>query len=270
MYNGSNVAYIYDGSFDGLMNCVYESFKSHEIPHSIINTNEGQLTLFERKFIETDIQRAIRVKNNISSKCGKSLMRFIQRAYLTCLGDKEKKIIIMVHLGFKYGEKSLKMLDNRVVNALHKAVGYLGKESHLLREFIRFSIYDSVMIAQITPKNFVLPFLAPHFVDRFPEETFLIYDTTHKAALVYEDKHLEIKDIEEFRLAAPQKEEIKYRRLWKSFYYTIGIKSRENPKCRMSHMPKRYWQNLTEFIWDKDFDNDFYFSESGDSFFTAR
>ena len=42
-------------------------------------------------------------------------------------------------------------------------------------------------------------------------------------------------------------EELQYRRMWRKFYDTIAIAGRENPKCRMSHMPKRYWDNMTEF-----------------------
>ena len=40
--------------------------------------------------------------------------------------------------------------------------------------------------------------------------------------------------------------EERYRALWKQFYRTIAIESRENPRCRMTHMPKRYWENMTE------------------------
>ena len=38
-----------------------------------------------------------------------------------------------------------------------------------------------------------------------------------------------------------------YQSLWQAFYQSITIESRFNPKCRMSHMPKRFWTNLTEF-----------------------
>ena len=27
---------------------------------------------------------------------------------------------------------------------------------------------------------------------------------------------------------------------------TVAIPERENPRCRLSHMPKRYWNHLTE------------------------
>ena len=33
-----------------------------------------------------------------------------------------------------------------------------------------------------------------------------------------------------------------------SMTQTIAIEDRYNPKCRMTHMPKRYWENMTEFL----------------------
>ena len=41
-------------------------------------------------------------------------------------------------------------------------------------------------------------------------------------------------------------EELRYRVLWKRFYKTIAIAARENPRCRMTHCPKRYWENMLE------------------------
>ena len=35
--------------------------------------------------------------------------------------------------------------------------------------------------------------------------------------------------------------------MWRSFYHTISIEGRYNPNCRMTHMPKRYWGDMTEF-----------------------
>ena len=139
------------------------------------------------------------------------------------------------------------MLSDDVVNVLFKAVQQLGNEAHLLKEFIRFSVYDNVLAAQITPKNFVLPFLGQHFAERFPNEAFLIYDTTHSMALTYEKGNMQIRPVEHFSMPAPSEEEKRFRRMWKMFYETIAIKERYNPRCRMNMMPKRYWANMTEF-----------------------
>ena len=48
-------------------------------------------------------------------------------------------------------------------------------------------------------------------------------------------------------MAAPGEEEAQYRRLWKRFYDTVEIRERHNPKLRQTHMPKRYWDTMTEF-----------------------
>ena len=54
--------------------------------------------------------------------------------------------------------------------------------------------------------------------------------------------------LENFTLEHPNETEQQFRALWKRFYHTIGIEGRFNPKCRMTHMPKRYWENMTEFL----------------------
>ena len=53
-------------------------------------------------------------------------------------------------------------------------------------------------------------------------------------------------------MAPPDEAEKRYRRLWRCFYDTIAIRERENPKLRMSHMPKRFWPLLPELQSDPD------------------
>lgn len=35
--------------------------------------------------------------------------------------------------------------------------------------------------------------------------------------------------------------------MWKDFYDTVAVEGRENEKCRMTHMPKRFWKYMPEF-----------------------
>ena len=37
-----------------------------------------------------------------------------------------------------------------------------------------------------------------------------------------------------------------YQNLWKMFFKTIAIEERENARCQMQFMPKKYWQDLIE------------------------
>jgi hypothetical protein len=56
--------------------------------------------------------------------------------------------------------------------------------------------------------------------------------------------------MENLHLNAPSERELMFRALWRRFYETIAIEGRRNERCRMSHMPKRYWGNMTEFQED--------------------
>lgn len=138
------------------------------------------------------------------------------------------------------------LLSHTAVQPMLAARQNLLNEAHLLKEFLRFSDYDGALAATITPKNYVLPFLKEHFCSRLKNETFLIFDRTHKAALVWQDRKARIISLDTLELPPATAEELRYRVLWKRFYKTIAIAARENPRCRMTHCPKRYWENMLE------------------------
>ncbi|HWR45555.1 TIGR03915 family putative DNA repair protein [Sporomusa sp.] len=134
-----------------------------------------------------------------------------------------------------------------MVNTLFKAVNHLDRESHLLKGFLRFSIFNNVLVGEIEPKNYVLPLLVQHFCERYPEERFLIHDKTHGMGLVYQPYQSAVIPIGALELPEVDAQEQTFRELWQLFYDTIAIQGRHNPQCRMSHMPKRYWTYMTEF-----------------------
>lgn len=247
MLDRSDVIYQYDGSFDGLLCCVFESYDQQEIPAQILSPGEYQAVLFPIRTIATDEQRASRVMASIPKKMGGAALDFLQHAFLTCLPQKELHILLFLRLGYRHGPSVMSMLTNDVVDALHKAVMHLTKESHLLTGFVRFSVANNALTAVIEPKNCVLPLLAPHFCERYPEESFLIYDKTHGMALIYQPHRHVIMPIDDLQLPEPDQEELAFRELWRLFHDTIAVEGRYNPKGRQSHMPKRYWKYLTEF-----------------------
>ena len=40
--------------------------------------------------------------------------------------------------------------------------------------------------------------------------------------------------------------EKEYQQLWKTFFQTIAIEERKNPRLQMQFMPKKYWKDLVE------------------------
>jgi len=241
------VIYEYDGSFEGLLCCVFESYDKKEIPIDILSPERMQTTLTPARMIVTDIGKSDRVLASIPAKIGPEALDLVQKAYLTCDEQKEITILRFLRKGFRQGAVIMDMLADDVVNRLNNAVRHLGREAHLLKGFVRFSVANGVLVAEIEPKNFVLPLLAPHFCERYPGERFLIYDKTHGMGLIYQPTEWAIFPIDSLEMPQPDENEENYRELWRLFYKTIEIQGRHNPRCRMSHMPKRYWKTMTEF-----------------------
>lgn len=243
---GESLVYLYDGSLPGFYCCVYESINTKTMPAGISDGEEAQTIMFEDFFIHTDERKAYRVKRSIADRISERSLDLIETVFLSCLPNKEMHMLRYLLLGYKVGRKIDDMLGHKEVAPLLAAEGHLFRESHLLTGFIRFSEYDGILAATITPKNFVLPFIARHFVRRFNTERFIIYDKTHRHALIYQDGRAQVLRMDSINLPAPTETEKGYRELWKGFYKAITIEARENPKCRMTHMPKRYWENMTE------------------------
>jgi len=247
MPHRTDVAYLYDGSFEGLLCCVYESYYQKELPYLIFNHGEVQETLFPVKEIETDLLSAQKVEDSIISKISSEALRLVRLCYFSYEENREEIILNFLRLGYKIGPSVTNMLANDTVKAITDVARNVSRESHFYKEFLRFSDYNGALVAVIEPKNFVLPMIVAHYCDRFPNERFLIYDESHKYAIVYENFESRIIPLEHLELPEACENEEMYRALWKQFYNTIAIEGRINPKRRMGNMPKRYWKHLTEF-----------------------
>jgi len=247
MPHRTDLAYLYDGSFDGLLCCVFESYYQKELPSLIFSHNQMQETLFPVKEIPTDHAKAQRVEDSISSSISWEALRLVRLCYFSIMENRETAILNFLRLGYKVGAPVTNMLANDTVSVITKCAQTVSRESMYYKEFLRFSDYNGALVAIIEPKNFVLPMIVDHYCDRFPSEQFLIYDETHKYAIIYQNMEASIVPLENLELPEACEKEEKYRTLWKQFYNTIAIEGRINPKLRMNNMPKRYWKHLTEF-----------------------
>jgi probable DNA metabolism protein len=245
-----SAAYSYDGTYGGLLCCLSETYEKKEMPAEVLSPEDTQTTLYPVREIATDPEKAARADAAIAEKISPAARELARLGLLTCLAQKELWILRFLRLGFHYGGDAVFMLANRTVLTLNKAVQNLKNESHQYEGFVRFSVFGGALTSVIEPKNRVLPLLAPHFCDRYANEAFLIYDRTHGMALVYQAGRREIIPLDDLILPEPDEKELEYRRLWRTMYRTIAIRERNNPKCRRTHMPKRYWKYLTEFQSD--------------------
>lgn len=247
MSDRTDVVYQYDGSFSGLLCCVFRAVYRRETPMAIFPEERAQESLLETVIVESREDQARRVHRSIPEKLGPGALRAVEWCFLSDLTERELAILEFLRLGYRVGPKIMKMLAEPCVHRVLTAARGVGNEAHLLKGFTRFSQCGGALVAEIQPKNDVLPILARHFRTRMPGESFLIYDRTHRVALLCSGGCCRVLPLERLEAPGAGAEERLYRQLWTRFYDTVAIKERYNPRCHMTQMPKRYWAMMTEF-----------------------
>ena len=111
MPDRSNVIYRSDGSFDGLLCCVFESFARRELPAAILTGAEEQCSLLPVREIPTDPQKAARVRASIPGRLGAATGRLIESAFLYGGEGRELAILELMRAGYRLGPRVASMLD---------------------------------------------------------------------------------------------------------------------------------------------------------------
>ena len=260
IFKTRDICYMYDGSFYGMLCCIFEAFEKKELPTEIKCIG---FSMFDIKNIVTDDKKAERILKAIPLKINSDTLEYVKFSFLSNIKEKEIALIHFLNEGFECGNKFIQTiktgfscerkivtgaLKNMHLEKIQKGIDLLTLESQRFIQFIRFSDIKGTLISIIEPENNILPLIASHFVERFINEQFLIYDKTHQMSLLYANGKISIEQIKNYQMPTLSQEEKNYQKLWKLFYDTIAIKERENEKCRMNFMPKKYWKNMTEFL----------------------
>lgn len=241
-----DLTYVYDGSLEGMLCCIFEAFVLRERPVAIEAEDTLAPTLYEQRQIGTDPARAARVVRGLGQKVSRQAAGVVQCLYLSCRPGRELLALDFTRAAFRCGPQVTRHLgDAAVAQAVLTARQVFG-EAHQYKGLLRFSDLGGALAAEIAPKNQVLPLLAAHFSARLRNERFLIYDRTHRQALIWQRGSLQLVQAESYTPPPPTVEEQQARQLWRQFYRTIAIEARVNPALRRSNMPKWYWALLTE------------------------
>lgn len=240
----SDTVYRYDGSFQGFLCCVFESFARREIPAAVCTPQTEQLTLFALRDIPTDEKRARRVFAGVG-RLGGQLRYRLTTAFLSAEPDKDLTLLRFVRRAFEAGPGAAQMLGDPEIAAAWALERAVNNEAHLLLEFLHFEERGGMLGAVIHPKNRVLPLLRAHFCSRLPDESFMIYDATHGVAMLRrgdEVRYLEMQDY----APEPDEAEENWQQLWQGFFRALTIEERRNPQCQRTHCPKRFWPDMCE------------------------
>src|SRR5665647_2306168 len=120
MHSNTNLVYIYDGTLEGFLCCVYESYVHREVPCEIC-MESGQLHIFEEtQWIQTDLNHAGKIYESIDRKISLEAQDFIKNAFLTCIEDREILMYRFIGQGYQYGRAVFDRLTDDTVDRLTK------------------------------------------------------------------------------------------------------------------------------------------------------
>lgn len=250
--------FIYDHTFEGLLTCIFDAYFRKTFPDSLL-TEGGPLPLFydEAIHIVTDEEKAGRVWRGLQKKISRHALFSLTCCWLSELPKVDEML-------FRYIRKAINAPHSIETNFADPDVLELAKiykrvdgERIRLMQFVRFQkAADGTFFAAVEPPFNALPLTVDHFKDRFADQRWLIYDVKRQYGYYYN-----LTEIEEVTFEDPHQahlvtgmlnetlmdnNEKLFQELWKTYFKSICIKERRNPRKHRQDMPVRYWKYLTE------------------------
>ena len=277
-----DVAYVYDGTPEGLFTAVFMAYAHREDPQDVAVHDTFQPRLGQAvRSIETDEELALRVRRGIRRACGHACYDAALRASLS--DDPSSGIVVYRFVRYamaanrphdctgcrkrgscggplgsggptgaagcsgKARGSVLNDLAHPAVEPLMRLVRAVGNERHRMLQFLRFEhLENGVWFARCNPSAAVVPLLMDWFSGCFNTQPFIIFDENHGMAGVYEGRDWYLVRTDEVNLPDKASDEKLMQAAWKRLYDTVAIEARYNPELRRQFMPKRLWKNIIE------------------------
>lgn len=256
--------YVCEDSLTGIFSGIYEVWKrkmtAEEAGLEVGDSFERRL-FCEYIFCKAEERKALAVIRMIQKNLGADVYEKISYALLSADRRKADMVFRAMLEAKKLSRKDRLMehLGNEAVRAVFGMYRQVANEAHHYKGFVRFrELKNKTLFAKIEPKHAVLPCIAEHFEDRFPQENWIIYDKTHEVFLIHE-KGKRYYFLQQYMCmkgdsGSAQKiaggfseEEMDYETLWKGFVQSISVAERENRALQNQNLPLRFRTNLVEF-----------------------
>jgi probable DNA metabolism protein len=252
----SRTIYVIDGSLEGLLSAVFEWFERK--PGTIILQVDKYYqpdAFLNVTHVHNDSKKADRVWNGLKAKLSKGWMRRFYCTYLSETPSSLSELFDFACYVFLNREGAEANFGNRHVLAVSQTAVKVEREKHRMEAFIRFQhLADGTFYCGIDPDFNVLPLVSKHFIERYADQKWIIYDLKRQYGLYYDLKGVkkiyldpeELKKVKTHSADLLAEPEALYTTLWKDYFKSTNIASRKNTKLHVKHVPKRYWKYLTE------------------------
>lgn len=252
------VIYVFDGSFEGLLTAIFDSYDRKDKAVDLIwdkYYQPGMLT--EDHNITTDTQKAQRVWKGLGKKLQQQWGVMFYKAYLSEDPQTFKDLFNFARYIFDSPPGAESNFGNPYVMAISKMDRKVNREKHRMKAFIRFQkTADGMYYCPVEPDFNVLPLIKTFFKDRYADQRWLIYDIKRQYGLYYNLETVEdvtfdfVANIDTKKIILPvdmqDEKEALTSLLWKDYFNSTNIAARKNMKLHLQHVPKRYWKYLNE------------------------
>lgn len=249
--------YVTDGSFEGVLCAIYASYRA-PAPTAIVDAAIYQTSLLDEVIeITTDEEIAQRVIKGIDAVSDGRAGRLCLMIFLSELDDANLLVYRLVRklMWVKNADFLKNYADDDVLRAA-QIRKMMGREIHRMHAFVRFQkASDGIYYALIDPDFDVIPLLDDHFVRRFADMSWRIFDVRRQYGIAYDGKAVSLIDsldgiidpvLAQLDETILDEQEKAFQALWKVYFDSVNIKARNNKKHHLRQLPKRYWKYLSE------------------------
>ncbi|MBN2894273.1 MAG: TIGR03915 family putative DNA repair protein [Campylobacterales bacterium] len=238
----------FDGSFEGFLSCVAQSYHQRTLPQRLWRSAEAQPSLFDAPMrIETQRMEALRVLRAFRRTAGREATALLVHAFLC---DEERDVAALLRymrLGFK-APHLLGHLAQEDVFEIERRAKRTRRTLHRMIGFCRFeTLEEGMLYARIEPPQDVLALMGPHFLKRMGGEAFIIHDLKRAKALIGSEGTCKVRDVHDFDAPTVDEAQQRYVQLWRLFFDRVAIKERRNAALQRHHVPLLYRTWMSEF-----------------------
>lgn len=240
--------YFFDGTKNGLLTCIFESFYEKRIPDDVTTECVQCGLLDEIVTIKTDNEKAERVYKCLKNCKTKYLVSDFNLTFRS--GEKKRFKVLFDYLNVAISNKNIdvsKAFALPEIQAFTDLKNRIYTETHRFKGFLRFmETKKGFYYACYEPDNDITELLVPHFTARL-QSPFIIHDIKRNILALCDGKRYKILNGGDNGVTVfmSESEEI-FLDLWQQYYKSINIEERKNLRQMRNYMPERYWKNLSE------------------------
>lgn len=240
--------YFFDGTKNGLLTCIFESFYDRRIPDDVTTECVQCGLLDEIVTIKTDNEKAERVYKCLKNCKTKYLVSDFNLTFRS--GEKSRFKVLFDYLNVAISNKNIdvsKAFALPEIQAFTDLKNRIYTETHRFKGFLRFMETEKrFYYACYEPDNDITELLVPHFTARL-QSPFIIHDIKRNILALCDGKQYKILNGGDNGVTVFMSEsEENFLDLWQQYYKSINIEERKNLRQMRNYMPERYWKNLSE------------------------